>query len=171
MISVLRLGHRLPRDQRISTHLGLVARQFGAEEFIFTGDMDSSLVESLRKTDERWGKRLVQIRHEQSWRRVVEMYRERGFVIVHLTMYGIPLDRKIGEITGKDILVIVGGEKVPGEVFDIADYNISVGSQPHSEVAALAIFLDRLVDWKSIQFRGKIEVVPSERGKLVRKNK
>ena len=34
-ISVLRLGHRLVRDDRVSTHVGLVARAFGASEIFY----------------------------------------------------------------------------------------------------------------------------------------
>ena len=30
MISILRLGHRISRDKRITTHVALVARAFGA---------------------------------------------------------------------------------------------------------------------------------------------
>ncbi|MCL2143761.1 MAG: tRNA (cytidine(56)-2'-O)-methyltransferase, partial [Methanomassiliicoccaceae archaeon] len=39
------------------------------------------------------------------------------------------------------MLVIVGAEKVPPEVYERSDHNISVGNQPHSEIAALSIFL------------------------------
>ena len=43
------------------------------------------------------------------------------------------------------------------------------GNQPHSEVAALAIFLDRLTAGKGLRsdFPGKIKVLPCERGKRV----
>ena len=37
-ISVLRLGHRIERDKRITSHLGLTARAFGADEIILSGD-------------------------------------------------------------------------------------------------------------------------------------
>jgi|TARA_B000000475_G_C15573426_1_gene273306 tRNA (cytidine56-2'-O)-methyltransferase len=40
------------------------------------------------------------------------------------------------------MVVIVGGAKVPGDVYKYSQYNLSVGNQPHSEVAALALFLD-----------------------------
>ena len=40
------------------------------------------------------------------------------------------------------VIVVVGGAKVPPELFSLSDYNIAVGNQPHSEVAALALFLD-----------------------------
>jgi tRNA (cytidine56-2'-O)-methyltransferase len=51
----------------------------------------------------------------------------------------------------------------------MVDYNIAVGNQPHSEVAALAILLDRIFDGKqfSRDFRGRKKIVPQERGKKV----
>ena len=36
MITVLRLGHRKGRDKRITTHVGLVARAFGADELLIS---------------------------------------------------------------------------------------------------------------------------------------
>ena len=49
----------------------------------------------------------------------------------------------------KPAVVVVGGTKVPSEVFHLSDYNISVGNQPHSEVAALAVFLDT---WLAVSY-------------------
>ena len=51
----------------------------------------------------------------------------------------------------------------------MADFNISVGNQPHSEVAALAIFLDRYSGgkWQKKEFNGKIEIQPCNKGKKV----
>ncbi|MEM4216761.1 MAG: hypothetical protein QXZ09_01925, partial [Candidatus Methanomethylicaceae archaeon] len=71
----------------------------------------------------------------------------------------------------KDLLIIVGGEKVPKEYYLEANYNISVGNQPHSEVSALAIFLDRINNgtWDSLTFPGaRLKIIPSERGKIVK---
>ena len=165
-IAVLRLGHRIARDKRISTHLGLTARQFGADEIIYTGEHDSGLLSSLDRIQEKWGKRLS-ARFAGSWKLVVSEYRKKGYIIVHLTMYGIPFENAVPELKSRNMLVIVGGEKVPAGVYEEADYNLSIGSQPHSEVAALALFLDRMTDWKHINFNGKLMVVPSEKGKKV----
>ena len=51
----------------------------------------------------------------------------------------------------------------------MADFNVSVGNQPHSEISALAIFLDRYngEGWQEKQFNGKIEILPSNKGKKV----
>jgi len=90
-----------------------------------------------------------------------------------LTVYGKPLTEKIKEIKSeKDLTVIVGGEKVPPEVYKLSDWNISVTTQPHSEIAALAIFLDRYFnggEFKSKFSKAKLRVIPQERGKKVLK--
>jgi tRNA (cytidine56-2'-O)-methyltransferase len=63
----------------------------------------------------------------------------------------------------------VGAEKVPVEMYDLADWNVAVGGQPHSEVAALAVFLDRLFQGEELEleFDGGLKIVPSSRGKQV----
>ncbi|MEM2794952.1 MAG: hypothetical protein QXY49_03760, partial [Thermofilaceae archaeon] len=71
---------------------------------------------------------------------------------------------------GKDILVVVGAEKVPADVYKLADFNVAIGNQPHSEVAALAVFLDRLYGGKELlkKFKGgRLVIIPSLRGKKV----
>ena len=63
-------------------------------------------------------------------------------------------------------------EKVPGDVYDLADYNMAVGNQPHSGVAALALFLDRLQEGLTLkqEFKGgELKIIPSEHGKNVQK--
>jgi tRNA (cytidine56-2'-O)-methyltransferase len=102
----------------------------------------------------------------EDWRTYIKEFKGS---IVHLTMYGMPVDEMIGDIEG-NILVVVGAEKVPRDVFDLTDYNVSIGTQPHSEVSSLAIFLDRLFKGKSIEkdFNGKLKIQPSSRSKIVR---
>jgi len=69
------------------------------------------------------------------------------------------------------VLVIVGSQKVPSEFFskETSDFNVAVGNQPHSEVAALALFLDKYTEskWQKKKFNGKIEILPSSSGKRV----
>jgi hypothetical protein len=92
---------------------------------------------------------------------------------VALKIFSIPDSPmgKIGEIKkcGEDVLVFVGSQKVPGEAYELADYNISVTSQPHSEIAALAVFLDRMLDGAQLeaQWESKRKITPSKMGKKV----
>jgi tRNA (cytidine56-2'-O)-methyltransferase len=97
------------------------------------------------------------------------LFREWAGGVVHLTMYGLPLDDVLKELPRDRLLVVVGGRKVPGAVFQEADFNVAVGNQPHSEVAALAVFLDRLLEGEGIRtaFEGPTRILPSARAKLV----
>ena len=60
-----------------------------------------------------------------------------------MTIKGEDYKKVIPKLKG-DILIIVGGEKVPVEYYKLARYNVSVTKFPHSEVAALAVFLEKL---------------------------
>jgi tRNA (cytidine56-2'-O)-methyltransferase len=167
-VAVLRLGHRPERDKRITTHVGLVARAFGAEEMILAG-RDEKLVCGIEDVVERWGGGF-RVRSISSWKGEARRWKDVGGKIVHLTMYGTPLSEAIGEIRlSEAVMVVVGAEKVPPEIYEMADWNVGVGNQPHSEVAALAVFLDRLWGGEELnkEFGGRIEVVPSPRYKTV----
>lgn len=165
----MRIGHRPERDKRITTHVGLVARAFGAEEMLL-GGRDSHVEESLVDVAERWGGSF-RLKSDISWKGETVRWKEAGGKVVHLTMYGSNLPDVIDEISncGCDLLVAVGGEKVPSEMYDLADWNVAVGNQPHSEVAALAVFLDRFFLGRELesQFEGGLKIVPSARGKQV----
>ena len=165
MIVVLRLGHRLKRDERVSTHCGLVSRAFGADKIIYSGDKDDKMLATIKSVSERWGGHFA-VEYETNWKRIINNYRKKKYSIIHLTMYGLPIEKYIRKIKNqKNILVIIGSEKVPPDVYQIAD-NIAVTSQPHSEVAALAVFLNSL-DRKGKFGKAKLKIVPQARGKKV----
>lgn len=166
---VLRIGHRKWRDFRITTHLCLAARALGADGVLLSAQ-DEDVVRTVSDVVERWGGSFY-VKDGVSWRRAIEEWKEAGGVVCHLTMYG----RSVSEIIPmlkeqkRDVMLVVGAEKVPREVYDLADYNVAVGNQPHSEVAALAVVLDRLFP-NAIErkFEGaKLQIIPSERGKHV----
>lgn len=165
MITVLRIGHRISRDKRITTHVALVARAFGADKIIID-TKDNKIEDNVRSICARFGGDF-KIESGVDKKKIIK---EWGGVIVHLTMYGEKLNKSIDEIgKNKDLLVIIGAEKVPPQIYEMADFNVSVGNQPHSEVAALAVFLDRynMGRWNEKQFNGKIEILPSNKGKKV----
>jgi tRNA (cytidine56-2'-O)-methyltransferase len=166
MIKVLRLGHRAGRDDRISTHVGLTARQWGADEIVYSGQKDKNMMESVEDIVERWGGNF-QVRYEDTWRKEIKDFEG---LKVHLTMYGEKINQKIESVEKRfqddDLLIVVGAEKVPRFVYKNVDYNISVGNQPHSEIAALAVFMDRITEIKEDFKEAEIEVEPSEDRKL-----
>jgi len=175
-IMVLRLGHRLPRDERVTTHVCLTSRAFGASGVIYSGQKDNSLETSVKRIANNWGGEFS-IEYEAKPISRIEKMKKEGWAVAHLTMYGMPLPEKIGAVAGKKkVLVIVGAEKVPTEVYQLADFNIAIGNQPHSEIAALAITLDRLQAGKELErsfesnFGGaSISLEPAEKGKKIRR--
>jgi tRNA (cytidine56-2'-O)-methyltransferase len=166
-VVVLRLGHRPERDQRVTTHVGLLSRALGAKGMYLAGQ-DSGIVRSITRVVEQWGGDFF-IEDKVKWRRIVEEWQRGGGKVVHLTMYGLPVrDHEVEIREVEKLLVVVGAEKVPGEVYGLCDWNISVTSQPHSEIASLAVFLDRIFQGSelSAEFPGaKIRVVPCGKGK------
>ncbi|HII53357.1 tRNA (cytidine(56)-2'-O)-methyltransferase [Candidatus Micrarchaeota archaeon CG_4_10_14_0_2_um_filter_49_7] len=170
MIIVLRLGHRIERDKRTTTHVSLVARAFLADEVIITGERDEHALETVRKIAENWGG-TFKTTYEKNWQPVVKRFKEKGFALVHLTMYGLPLPEVLAEIKkNANLLIIVGGEKVPSGIYKQADFNVSVTFQPHSEIAALAVFLDRYrgnLEAYTKNFGGQLRIVPMKSGKKV----
>jgi tRNA (cytidine56-2'-O)-methyltransferase len=178
LVTVLRIGHRINRDKRVTSHLVLVARAFGARNIIITGDHDTSLIETVKKINTEWGGNFkIDIFPYENWEAIILNWKEMKKIIFHLTMYGINLiDFKNSSFFPKiqdnpklldEIIVIVGGKKVPGKIFYLADYNIAITNQPHSEVSALAIFLEHLIPKVyKLEFPGGKKVIePSIEGK------
>jgi len=168
-VSVLRLGHRRERDKRITSHLGLTARAFGADEVILAGEEDESALETWRSVSERFGGEF-ECRYETNPLSFLRRFAKdagdgKPGEIVHLTMYGESWRESLGVIErNRPMVIVVGGTKVPGEVYRLAKYNISIGNQPHSEVAALGVFLESLIGQidESTHFQGgDIQVIPS----------
>jgi len=166
-VTLLRLGHRPQRDQRVTTHVGLVARAFGADQMLLASG-DKKIKESIDDVSSRFGGEFT-VEVGVNWKSVLE---EWSGTIIHLTMYGERLDKKDQELRelDEDLLIVVGAEKVPGSVYRAADYNISVTNQPHSEIAALAVLLDRIYSGKQLEWDwdGEVKVIPSNNGKEVK---
>ncbi len=172
-IVVVRMGHRVGRDPRLTTHVALAARALGAKKIFICGEKEEGILESIRKAAKRWGGRF-QAPYSESWRKTVKNLQKRGYCIVHATMYGEPIQKIASKLRKKHkIALVVGSEKVPKEMYQLADYNVSVTSQPHSEVAALAIVLHTIQKGKELDRKfpnAKIRITPLARGKKVHKH-
>ena len=167
---MLRLGHRQGRDQRITTHVFLVARALGASEGVLCGDRDDSVLDGIVRVSELWGGGF-RVRYEDNWRKFLRERKTAGWKVAHLTMYGEDFAAGAKKLAkqGKDCVVIVGAGKVPRDAYELADLNLAVSNQPHSEVAALALFLDRFHGGREFaeKFPGKLKIVPNKCGKIV----
>jgi tRNA (cytidine56-2'-O)-methyltransferase len=76
-------------------------------------------------------------------------------------MYGQNLPNVINHFETERLMVVVGAEKVPPDLFRLADYNVAITNQPHSEIAALSIFLDHVQRGQELtaDFSGRTRIV------------
>lgn len=153
----------------MTTHVGLTARALGADRAIIAGSASGSKKTIADITDRFGGP--FEVGLTDAPRSVMQSW---DGIVTHLTMYGLPMQDVESEIRDdhatQPVLVVVGAEKVPFDVYERADYNVGVTNQPHSEVAGLAVFLDRLFEgreldreWENATHR----VVPKATGKQV----
>jgi len=124
-----------------------------------------------------WGGRF-RFEMGKPWKQVIMAWRANGGIVVHLTAYGenIQSSDVLERIwaTGRDVLVIVGSQKVPSEFFHktVSDFNVAIGNQPHSECSSLAVFLDRYFRGHELamEFEGAaMRIIPQGHGKKVAK--
>ncbi len=175
MIDVLRIGHRFDRDKRITTHVCLVARAYGADHItIISEEPDTHILRTVEGVVKRWGGNFS-VDFDNSWKKSIVAWRKAHpeGKVVHLTMYGEHISNALQKVPKDELLIVVGAEKVPSEIYQLADFNIAVGNQPHSEVAALATFLDRLLCGTGLDRKlvGELEIVPTPKGKMVIDNR
>ena len=169
VIEVVRIGQRVVRDDRVTTHVALVARAFGASSILMT-EVNPDIKDTLEKINNTWGGDFS-IEFIDSWKNEKKKKKDNGFKIIHLSMYG----EKINDIQSdlrkeEDLLIVVGAEKVPKEVYEFADFNVGIGSQPHSEISALAILLDRIqqgTQFNKVFSGAKRKIIPTKKGKNV----
>ncbi len=174
-VLVLRWGHRPQRDARLTTHVALAARALGATGMILSDVRDPKIKESAEKVTRQWGGRFF-FEMGTPWKRVVREWKAKGGLIVHLTAYGENVEtsgvmKKIKD-SKRDVLIIVGSQKVPGEFFskNVSDFNVAIGNQPHSECASLAVFLDRFFEGRELKVsfeNAKVKIIPQRRGKKI----
>ena len=161
----------MERDKRMTTHVGLVGRALGAKGMLLASD-DKGIERSIKEVTERWGGDFF-VQTGVKWRDELNKWKQEGGKVCHLTMYGENVLDVIAEIREETnrVMVVVGAEKVPYDIFNAADWNIAVGNQPHSEIAALALFLDYLQEGKELKTKfehAELEIVPRRKGKEVK---
>lgn len=153
----------------MTTHVGLTARALGADRVILPENATDAF-QTVEDVTARFG---GPFNVEQTTSPLSKIRSWAG-TVVHLTMYGEPLQVVESDLrethSTTPLLVVVGAEKVPFDVYDQADWNVAVTNQPHSEVASLAVFLDHLFEGRELDREwvgGTHRVRPRETGKVV----
>jgi len=85
LVTILRIGHRIKRDKRITTHLALVARAFGAGCLVIAGEKDQKLTNTLEKVVTEWGGNFqLKFIPKEDWKRFIQNWKcDRKNRIVH----------------------------------------------------------------------------------------
>lgn len=110
----------------------------------------------------------------KDWKQKIRELKEQNFFVLISTMYGINLPEAIAEIRkaaeARNLLIVVGSEKMPPDVYELGDMNVAVTSQPSSEVAVLGIMLDWIFGGAELskEFQdARLKIIPQEKGKNV----
>lgn len=170
-VTILRLSHRPVRDKRGTTHIFLTARALGVDGGAYSGVRDKGVEEAISEVCRDWGGDF-KVNYIEDWKVFIREWRMKGGKVIHLTMYGMPLKKVIPDIRADPSkkLIVVGGAKVPPEIYHLSDWNVSVTSQPHSEISALSIFIHEHFQGREldIEFDGaRLRIIPQKRGKKV----
>lgn len=171
-IIILRIGHRVFRDSRVTSHVCLTARALGADGIVIADREDKVVESTIQDVTTRFGGPFT-VQSGVPWRKAIRDWKTNGGKIIHLTAYGLPLPKVLPEIQDMtyDMMIVVGSEKMPGEMFKLANWNVSITNQPISEVAALAIFLDWYRNHSAFDREfsdAHVKIVPSRAGKEIR---
>ena len=134
---------------------------------------DPGIVQTIDDVVRRWGGNFY-VKNNINFRQEIRDWKAAGGKVCHLSMYGVNLPKVVGELKQcEKLMIVVGAEKVPPEIYQLSDWNVAVGSQPHSEVAAVAITMDRIAEGEPLDkvFPGaELTIVPTEKGKKVIEN-
>src|SRR2546426_4030442 len=103
-ITVLRLGHRPARDKRVTTHVALAARAFGADA-ILVSTKDAGLEKTIHAMAAKFGGPF-EIRTGVPWRGKVQGW---PGIVVHLTMYGESMEGAMAPVPPDPGLLILRG--------------------------------------------------------------
>ena len=84
-LEILRIGQRLIRDDRVTTHVALVARAFGASK-IYMNEVNPEIKQTIDKINKTWGGEF-EVELIEDWKKVIKTKKMQSVKIIHLTMY------------------------------------------------------------------------------------
>src|SRR5207245_3001232 len=126
-IVVLRMGHRIPRDWRLTTHVCLTARAMGADGVVIADIADKEVEGKVRDVVQRFGGGFT-MGTGKHWKEAIRDWKDAGGTVVHLTAYGLQLPAVVDEIrdSGTNALVGIGAETEPGGWLGLAVGSLAV---------------------------------------------
>ena len=103
-VEVLRIGQRVVRDDRVTTHVALVARAFGASK-IYMNEVDPEIENTIKRMNKTWGGKF-EVEFFEDWKKILKS-KSDDYKIVHLTMYGEKIDDVASDIRKNQNILIV----------------------------------------------------------------
>jgi tRNA (cytidine56-2'-O)-methyltransferase len=152
-------------------HIFLAARAFGAEQAVYSGQQDPTMEAQFKEIVTKWGGNFT-VEYIPDESEQLKTWKQAGRELIHLTMYGLPIQKVIEEIrcSPRDKVIVIGGAKVKRSIYRVADWNVAITSQPHSEISALSVFLHLLFEGTELEKThdsAQFQIIPQARGKKV----
>ncbi len=169
MIVVLAIGK--PKYESM-VDICLTARALGASSVVLTSsshEMNSKLKRFCSFITNKWGGSFS-AQFTSNWKNY--MHSKTNYKTVYLTRYGIPIQKQQYSIRSyKNILLIISTDKEMPELNKLSDFNISITAQPHSSIAAMAIFLNTYYAGRELSLnfsKAQYKVVPSPHDSILK---
>ncbi len=160
MISVLVVGKP---GYALCVDLALAARAFGAQQIVFTTQRDAKLERHFKAIAAKWGG-TFEVLFTRNW--VGFVGERRNYKSVYLTQFGLPFAKVAPMVkTYKNLVVIISTDGAKG-VINHSDFNVSISTQPHVTISALAIFLHEFFSGRELAMHfenARYKVEPSAR--------
>ena len=152
-------------------HIFLAARAFGADQVVYSGQKDPNMEAQFKEIVDKWGGNFT-VEYFSDEVKQLKIWKKAGRELIHLTMYGLPVQEVIEEIqrSSREKVIIIGGAKVQRSIYRIADWNVAITSQPHSEISALSVFLHILfqgTELKKTYDNARFRIIPQAQWKKV----
>ena len=147
--------------------MGLAARAFGASSIIFTTPKNSRVVRYFKGLSARWGGNF-NVEFTNDWRKELDV--KKNYKVVYLTRFGVPI-RSVESIlrTYKNLVVVVSTTDNKSAIRR-ADFNVSISTQPHTNISAISVFLHEFYSGRELALHfenARYKVVPAARGMRV----
>lgn len=132
--------------------LCMTARALGASDITFTCRKSPKLVDEVRKLNWKWGGKF-DVHFTDNYRKHLDSV-GKNYKLVYLTRFGTPLSKISYPIkTYKNLVLIITEREGIETIQKLADFNVSVSSQPHASISALAIFLHTFYNGRELAIR------------------
>ncbi|EQD48684.1 tRNA 2'-O-methylase [mine drainage metagenome] len=165
MLNVLVIGK--PSYEKI-VDLCLIARAFGASGIVFTSEdkrLESKSQRFCKDICDKWGGKFS-VSFTANWKSYLR--EKRNYKTIYLTRYGIPMKQMEYTIrTYKNVLAIVSFSEKIKELYTIADFNISITSQPHTTASSITALLRTYYHDRELSMHfenAKYKIIPEQHG-------